>query len=147
MLLMNGDWVITQQRIQWPHWREIVGKMGIRGNINNMKKVFLMILFLPSLVVANTQTHNIYAHKTGIDTSIYSQPQVQPDFSQLNGLAKKVRQKREAKKATERQSTYSLDLIDATDGLKNINTDTIRPLIQKYPEKSDELLRLLKEAN
>ena len=106
-----------------------------------------MILFTPSLAVANTQTHNIYVHKAGIDTSIYNQPQAQPDFSQLNGLASKIKAKRDAKKTEKRNSDYSLDLIDATEGLKNINTDTIRPLIQKYPEKSGELLKLLKEAN
>src|SRR5690606_24343691 len=114
-----------------------------------MKKLLMAVLFFSTLSTANTQTHNVYIHKSGIDTSIYKNQQQASttDFSQLNNLTQRVREKREAKKVAERQSAYSLDLLDATDGLKNINVDNIRPLIQKYPEKSEELLEMLRKAN
>jgi len=116
-----------------------------------MRKLTLIvaIALTPFSVLANTQTHHVYIHKAGIDTSIY---QVQsPDIvgatreGVQEGLAfgAAIKAKREAKKAEQRQSQYTSDLIQSTNGLKEISPDTISPLIQKYPEKTDQLLELL----
>lgn len=121
-----------------------------------MRKLILItaIALTPFVVLANTQTHNVYVYKSGIDTSMYSKIET-PDFvgSAQQGaqegfaIGQAIKAKREAKKAEQRQAQYATDLIQGTGGLKNISADTILPLIQKYPEKSSELLNMLKDTN
>lgn len=118
-----------------------------------MKKLLLIVLLAPSFSAANIQTHNVYVHKSGIDTNIpmmgripestgSAQDGVQEGFA----LGQAIKAKREAKKNKEYQAQYTTDLIQGTGGLKNISADTILPLIQKYPDKSTELLEMLKNA-
>jgi len=119
-----------------------------------MKKLISTLLLISPFAAANTQTHNVYVYKSGVDTSMYSKIET-PDFvgSAQQGaqegfaIGQAIKAKREAKKAEQRQAQYATDLIQGTGGLKNISTETILPLIQKYPEKSSELLNMLKDTN
>lgn len=111
-----------------------------------MKKIIGALLFLScSVIHAQTYTHNVYVHKAGIDTSIYQTRPVQMDPKPINDLVEKIKLKREARQKSEREAQYATDLISTTDGLKNISQESILPLIQKYPEKSSDLINLLEK--
>ena len=115
-----------------------------------MKKILITLMLLPTLSHANTQNHNVYLHKAGIDTSMYNKIEV-PNFASTatqsalasQALASELKAKRQRKKDAE----YAKDLIAATNGMKHINADNILPLIDKYPDRSNELLDLLKNSN
>lgn len=111
-----------------------------------MDKVIYSLILIFLSMYAQAESVDVYVHDNkGIDTSIYRNQTQPADLGQVNGLIAKIKAKRDAKNHDKRESEYTLDLIDSTNGLKNVSADTIRPLIQKYPEKSSELLNMLKQ--
>lgn len=112
-----------------------------------MKKLILIFaMFAPVLTIADTQTHNVYIHKTGIDTSMYNTKQVAPDFSGLESLGKRFRDKRNVDKEIKKEAEYSKELIALTNGFDNVTTENILYLLEKYPDKSKELMQILKQS-
>ncbi|MEO9347976.1 hypothetical protein [Acinetobacter radioresistens] len=112
-----------------------------------MQKILITTLLFLVSTFSFAETHQVYVQKSGLDTSMYNTQQTKPDFSQLNGLAERVRAKRNAKKEAEQDAKYTTDLINGTNGLRNISPETILPLVQKYPEKSTQLLEILKNQD
>lgn len=121
--------------------------MATLGSTNNMKKLILIFaMFAPVLTIADTQTHNVYIHRTGIETSMYNTKQVAPDFSGLESLGKRFRDKRNADKEIKKEAEYSKELIALTNGFDNVTTENILYLLEKYPDKSKELMQILKRS-
>lgn len=113
-----------------------------------MKKlIFIFAMFAPVLATANIQTHNVYVHKAGIDTSMYGNMRTPKpvDYSALLASDANAKARVRAREADKRQSQYATDLITQTDSFKNVTSETILPLIQKYPENSDKLLEMLQK--
>lgn len=117
-----------------------------------MKRILLITLLIPIFAHAEVQTHHVIVSDAKSLTPLMTQS---PDFvgaaqqgaQEGFAIGQAIKAKREAKKAEQRQAQYATDLIQGTGGLKNISADTILPLIQKYPEKSSELLNMLQSEN